>query len=681
MCMKNLTRSAFSLILLIIGPAKLLYSQDSLSVKDLSEIVVTGQPKPQSVKQSVYQVKVIRKDVIQKMGATTLQQVLQNQLNLRFNQDLATGGSNLSMMGLPGQNVKVLIDGMPVVGRQGATNEININQIDIHSIERIEIVEGPMSVIYGADALAGVVNIITKKNDAGKFGVSAQIQEETVGTEYGGDEGIHNQNINAFLNHKKWYVNGGVGRNMFNGWKGDSKDRELIWHSKRQFIGNGTLGYKSRKLQAYYRFDGLDELIKNPSNFEGNNPPALDVDYISQRTMHQIQASYLFNHKIDVNAAASYTHFERLVYASLYYPNGDVRAVTTAGLNSLTKINGLSFRASVQYRPFTFLSFQPGIDVNIEDGEGDRIKQGVQRINHFAFYLTSEVKPTRKLNLKPGIRFIKNSVYDAPPVVPSIHAKYVINSRIDVRAAYARGFRSPSVRELYFDFFDATHSIIGNPGLKAEHSNSYTASVQFSPVLKHGMKFSTVLSGFSNDVENMIDYSSDPNDPVTTYININEYKTRGFNLENSFTLKNISAQLGFGYTGRYNNYIKADKDLPEFKWSPELTAKFSYTFAKCGLTANAFYKFTGKLPYYQELANAGGTEIRLLETASYQWADVTLNKKVGKYIIINAGVKNLFDVTSLSNTFTGGVHSGGDVPIAYGRSYFAGIAFNWIKNK
>ena len=56
-----------------------------------------------------------------------------------------------------------------MTGRQGTSNEININQIDINSIERIEIVEGPMSVVYGADALAGVINIITKKAALQKF--------------------------------------------------------------------------------------------------------------------------------------------------------------------------------------------------------------------------------------------------------------------------------------------------------------------------------------------------------------------------------------------------------------------------------------------------------------------------------------------------------------------------------
>ena len=143
--------------------------EDTTKAKELGEVVVTGQYKPQSAKNSVYQVRTISKERIQKQGATKLQDVLSNELNIRFSQDLATGGSDITMMGLKGQNVKILIDGLPMVGRQGTSNEIDINQIDINSIERIEIVEGPMSVVYGADALAGVINIITKKAAPEKF--------------------------------------------------------------------------------------------------------------------------------------------------------------------------------------------------------------------------------------------------------------------------------------------------------------------------------------------------------------------------------------------------------------------------------------------------------------------------------------------------------------------------------
>lgn len=679
--MRKLTLPAFFLIIFSFSLNTGFAQEDTLSTKTLSEIVVTGQYKPQSLKQSVYQVKVVPAEIIRKMGATNLESVLQNQLNLRFQYDAATGGSNFSMAGLAGQSVKVLVDGVPLVGRQGTNNEININQIDVHTIERIEIVEGPMSVIYGADALAGVVNIITKKKSREKFGVGANLQEETVGNEYGAKEGIHNQHINAFLNHKKFYFNGNIGRNLFQGWKDTAQGRELVWHSKRQFVGSAVLGYKSEKLHAYYRFDGLDELITNPANFPSASEPALDQEYISQRTMHQLQASYVINYQLDVNAAASYTHFSRQVYSSLYYPGGDVRAVSTPGLNSITSIHGYNFRASVQYRPFRWLSFQPGIDVNLEDGEGERIKQGVQRIDDYAFYLTAEVKPTSRLNIKPGIRMIENSVYNAPPVIPSLNAKYSITKNLDVRAAYARGFRAPSIRELYYDFVDASHNITGNPNLKAEHSDSYTASLLYTPVVKGVDKFTTVLSGFSNNVKNRIDFLFSNTGSNTTYMNIADFRSRGLNLENTIAIKNLSAGLGAGVTGYYNEYNKEDKSLPEYNWSPEVNARLSYTFNKIGLTANAFYKFTGQLPRYQEFESSAGVGILLLETQSYHWADITVNKKVGRYVLLNAGVKNLFDVSMLNTTQSSSVHGSGNSfsQLAYGRSYFAGLAFNWLK--
>jgi outer membrane receptor for ferrienterochelin and colicins len=118
----------------------------------------------------------------------------------------------MSMMGLSGQNVKILLDGVPMVGRQGTSNEINVNQIDVNSIERIEIIEGPMSVVYGADALAGVINIITKKAKKEKIAVTARLQEESVGDEYGFDQGIHNQYLGLSGSLKNWQFSGGIGR-------------------------------------------------------------------------------------------------------------------------------------------------------------------------------------------------------------------------------------------------------------------------------------------------------------------------------------------------------------------------------------------------------------------------------------------------------------------------------------
>src|SRR6476660_9487761 len=132
------------------------------SLKLLGEVVVTGQYKPQSVKNSVYQVRVINSERIRLSSATNVQQVLNNQLGFRFSNDNTLGMTDVQLNGMGGNSVKILLDGVPMVDRYD--QRVSLSQIDINNVERIEIVEGPMSVSYGTDAMAGVINIITKRN-------------------------------------------------------------------------------------------------------------------------------------------------------------------------------------------------------------------------------------------------------------------------------------------------------------------------------------------------------------------------------------------------------------------------------------------------------------------------------------------------------------------------------------
>ena len=134
--------------------------------------------------------------------------------------------------------------------------------------------------------------------------------------------------------------------------------------------------------------------------------------------------------------------------------------------------------------------------------------------------------------------------------------------------------------------------------------------------------------------------------------------------------------IGGSYTGFYNDYSEADKDLPQLQWSPELNANVGYSIKAIGLDLNLFYKFTGRRPRYISFGN----EFLLSKQDSYHWADFTVSKKLLRLITINAGIRNLFGVDRLqSSVSNGGIHTGGTQSIAYGRSYFAGISFNWDK--
>ncbi|HRO69455.1 MAG TPA: TonB-dependent receptor [Chitinophagaceae bacterium] len=594
--MRKFYASAVSLLIACSG-----FSQEDTLVKEIAGVIVTGQYKPQTAKNSVYQVRIISRDRIEKQGAAKLQDVLNNELNIRFTQDLATGGSDITMMGLKGQNVKILIDGLPMVGRQGASNEININQVDINSIERIEIVEGPMSVVYGADALAGVINIITRKASANKVSVSVRLHEETIGNEYGIKQGIHNPYASVSFRHNNWEVGGGIGYNYFGGWKDTATGRELVWHKKDQILGNGFIGYSKGKFSIRYRFDGLDEIITNPGNYlypqqNTGDVLAVDQEYLSQRAMHQLQSSLFVNNRVSIQLQSSYSDYSRQVFSTTVSKNtGDVRLNTAPGAQAVIDFTGFTARGTVLYKLSDIVSFQPGIDINIDKGEGERLKEGKNSISDYAFFLTSEITPSSRINIRPGIRVIENSVYNAPPVIPSINTKFALTTNLDLRLAYAMGFRSPSLRELYFNFFDANHQLLGNPDLKAETSNSFTGSLNWEKISPKQVVYTTVLSGFYNDVENLIDYAVSASDPnIFILTNVSDSRTAGVSLNSIAKYKDWNVSVGASYTGFYNDYAEANSSLPTMQWSAEANALFGYTFSSIGLDASLFYKFTGK---------------------------------------------------------------------------------------
>lgn len=234
---------------------------DTTKANDLKDVVITGQYGPQTLRNSVYNVKTISAARIKLRAATNVQQVLNTELGFRFSNDLTLGTTDVSLMGMTGRNIKILLDGVPMVDRSDARE--SLNQIDINTIERVEIVEGPMSVVYGTDALAGVINIITKNPGKQLLSVNARVQEETAGNEYNllNGAGQHNQNLSVSWQKKGWSVLLGASHNEFGGWNLASKTATIAevnsilsrWKPKEQFLGNTKIGYRNNNFNKIGR--------------------------------------------------------------------------------------------------------------------------------------------------------------------------------------------------------------------------------------------------------------------------------------------------------------------------------------------------------------------------------------------------------------------------------------------
>jgi outer membrane receptor for ferrienterochelin and colicins len=279
-------------------------------------------------------------------------------------------------------------------------------------------------------------------------------------------------------------------------------------------------------------------------------------------------------------------------------------------------------------------------------------------------------------------------VYEAPPAIPSFNAKFILSKKFDLRLAYAYGFRAPALRELYFSFHDVNHDIDGNPNLKAEHSNSFIGSFSWSPLQTSDLRFSSTIEGFYNDFSNQIDLAlnSNANPPSYTYFNINKSRTTGGTWENKLSLKNLEATLGFSYIGFYSSpyddpaYIKSDSR--NYLWTPEVNSNIMYDVKKWKTKFGLFYKYTGARPSFAFGTNTNGQDIiYVAKTSSFNLADFTVTTAINKWLTVNGGVKDIFDVTDVTNTAVStGIHnSAGPLAVSYGRSYFLGLSFQWNK--
>ena len=193
--------------------------KDTVTTNQLDEVVITGQFEPQSIKKSVFNVRVITAKDIQNLAANNLSDVLNQYLNVTVRPSGVDGRSTVSLFGLDGRYFKIMVDNVPLVNEAGLGNNTDLSQINLNDIEQIEIVEGSMGVTHGANAVTGILNVITKKSSKDKWNISATTQEETVGKEFElFDKGRHIQSLkvsNAINNN--WFVSVSGNRNDFQG--------------------------------------------------------------------------------------------------------------------------------------------------------------------------------------------------------------------------------------------------------------------------------------------------------------------------------------------------------------------------------------------------------------------------------------------------------------------------------
>lgn len=690
-------------------PAK----KDSL-VKEIKEVVITGQYSPQSINRSIYKVEVISSEDIKRMNANNAAEVLNQNLNLLIIPDSSSGNSNVSIMGLGSEYTKILIDNIPVVGDNGVGNMIDLTKLTLENVERIEIVKGAMGVEYGNNAMAGVINIITKKsaNDK-KISVNGFLQEETVGKEYDWykkGEGRHIQGLNLHSKlSDKLTLSAYINHNDFQGFKGEQKGymhaildqkRGYDWQPKDQISTGATLHFNSGKAKMFYKFDYLNEEInfRSPSmrtrslGTGGERTyVAIDRDYFTNRFLHHFNIMTPIGSRVFYMGDFSYQKQDRQ-FANYEYDVPARQEIKRYDKQSYLKTETL-------YSKGTFSNLLSSNTFNLMAGyEADFVKGyansmaaevisfgNMNNLNketlNAAAFVSSETKIADEWSLRTGFRANFSNKYD-PLMNYSLTAKYRINERSDFRAVVGTAHRYPTFTELYTYFVDANHDIRGNENLKAE--TGYSGSLIWnykSNASNRDFRWGVDLSTVYLQVNNRIDLAIVQRQPLRyEYININQFQSWLNSFSGKLTYKNLTLNAGASIMGVSQYIDENSAAYNNMRYRAEINSSLYYTFPKWNTQLSLFHKYTGKITEFVKDNDTNET-YRLGERQGFHLMHFTASQPFWKNRLeLSLGIRNIFDVTEIESTLAAGdAHSAGPnkIKLMYGRSYFAKLKFNF----
>ncbi|PIB37169.1 hypothetical protein BFP72_18025 [Reichenbachiella sp. 5M10] len=659
----------------------------------------------------LYVVQEINRQTIEQLGGNDLSDVLNFNPNISVTPNASDGKSTVSMFGLSGEYVKILIDNIPVISDNGVGNDIDITQLNLDNVERIEVTEGSMGVMYGSNAIAGIINIITKKDNPSPLQISASVQEETVGSEYNwSDEGRHIQRIQLSSSiNPKLTLTAGANHNDFKGFKNDHRGenyygsegvRGYEWNPKEQLNLNAGINYRisqSTKLAykfAYYQenlyihdttllggvgIDGLPEYkARDKKYLTKRQVQSLSLDQqIGQSSAtiflsYQKQTRYLEDYTYDIEHQAK-------VSTTGLYKNQSSELIYSKGLvdNLLPHLTWLSLTTGYEF------DFQRGYDAIASGKYSNNVSQ--QSLRNTDIFVQTDWSMIPSLTLSPGLRINNNSSYDNH-LIWSMAAILKSPRQFTTQLVVGSAYKTPNYTQLYRYFVDANHDVTGNPDLEPEDGVSIMLNLS-KPSHLGLVTFKNEIKGYHFNIKDKVDLAlvtdADPTAVSdiqrSTYLNINQYQTIGISTSNQVQIKHLSLQLGAAYTGVRQSLENENTD-EDYLFTLTGSGQLAYLFSKINTTAAVNIKYNGSNERYAQ--NEDG--INKITVAPYTFLDASMQKNLfDNSLSIKIGARNLLDVVSVSTT---GLPSSGHSSststsqlFGYGRSYFVNLTYTFKK--
>lgn len=593
---------------------------------DLNEVVVTGTRTPKFLKDTPIQTRVINARELARLDATNVQDLLQQELpGVEFSYAM-NQQTHLNFSGFGGQGVLFLVDGERLAGE--TMDDVDFTRLNMDNVERIEIVKGAASALYGSNATGGVINIITKRNrQSWTLNVNARYakhNEQRYGATWGLNSKHWNNMLSAHFNRMDNYDVHSAANPVTRiistvyGDKTVNLKEQLTWSPASNFSLTGRAGYFFRET---VRSADQPERYRDFSGGLRMNWQISDAD--------DLQASYAFDQ----------------------YDKSDYQRITRLDIRDYSNVQN-SFRLLYNH---TF-------------GGGDVLTVGSDLLHDY-LYNTNLEGETRKqdswdlfaqydwrLNdqweLVGALRYDYFSDGKDSHLTPKLNVCYKPLRNLAIRAGYGMGFRAPTLKEKYYNFdMSGIWIVEGNEHLKSEVSHNFNLSAEYTKG-----HYNYTASIYYNKVKNKLStaapYCKTAEDklPYLPYSNLDDYSVCGGEVGAQAKWNNgLGARITYAYTKEQlakdkdgnsinNQYIPAREHALNVRmdYDRQISSNYGLNIGLQGRVLSGVENVEYK-DYYD--VSKGTISV---EYPAYTLWKLSLVQRIGKAVKVNAALDNLF---------------------------------------
>lgn len=531
-----------SIILLCVGHQWAMAQTDTSRSKDLQGVEVKAVRLETLTSKAAMPVTIITRKTLEMMGSRRLDEVMREQTGVNIVNDIAAGSRaiGMQMQGFGSDYILILIDGQPMIGRNAGN--FDLSRITVSDIERIEIVKGASSSLFGSEALGGVVNIITRQK-------VTQPQAQAI-LRYGSQD-TRDATLEGELPFAKEKGSVSLSGNYYH----------TDGYNVNSYLSRGATAppYDSYSLQSRlrYRLSNVHQLLlsgrwalrnsHNESVYGSGQAENITRDVLAES---------------DVNASAviqstlsKQFRLNTQYYLTRYSSSQDV----TTGKQVALKANDFTqyfHRLEEQfiYTPADKLSFTGGAGVNLEKMNDTEFHGGNNIWSGYG-YVQGDWKISSKFMTRAGVRYDYNNFYGGR-LNPSVGLSYTISEKVMLKAAVGTGYKTPDFKKRYQVFTNpqAGYTVLGveevagtlaemqsagliseirpvakniSAALKPETSVSYNAGISVQPHTSVKLDVNVFYNSLHNFI-NTVQVATRTNfQPVYSYINLDRSYTGG----------------------------------------------------------------------------------------------------------------------------------------------------------